>query len=816
MWKSFYVLVMGILLSFNILAVENNIDVNLKTALLGKVKDGKSGEFIEYATIALYKQSDKSVVDGTVTNVDGDFQITRVASGLYYAEVSYLGYNTKTISDIEIEHGKGAVDLGVIVLSPSAETLNEIEVIGERKSFEYKIDKKVINVGKQFSSASMSAIEVLENVPSVKVDIEGNVSLRGSSGFTVLIDGKPTMLDPSDALQQIPANTIENIEIITNPSAKYQPDGTAGIINVITKGNKLLGVNGQLTLHGGMYNRKGGELLLNYRSNKVNYFLSTDYNYNEHPGNSSSERITYLGDEFSSLISNGNSDRQRERWSFNGGVDIDISEKDILSLGGRYGFRQGSNDGITSYRKFSSSLIIDTIWNETYYDSYEDSYRDGDFFSFSGNYQHQFKTEGHDLKFQFNYGKRTGDERSMNETLNELQEPVDGRINYESGPGERTEIRLDYTLPFNNKNKLEVGYQGRYSYGIDNTGVDSLDISSLDYVRLSKYGNSTSYDEDITGLYGIYSGEQGFFGYQIGLRSEYTSRMIKTTTDDNKFTIDDWDFFPTLHLSYNFPNDHQVMASYSRRIERPRGWQLEPFITWRGAYSVRMGNPDLKSQYIDSYEIGYLKEMESAYFSLEGYYRHTNNKIEFIQSVYTKDVLMSKPQNVGDDNALGVEASVNITKIKWWEMNLMGDVYNYNIEGERNGVDFSNSSFNWGARLNNTFKLPLKSQLQFNMRYNSPSVTAQGRDEGFFEFNSAYRIDLFKRKVSAIIEVRDLFATAKHERTLKDDSFYSHYVYEHQSPFVSFTISYRINNYNPKRERVQGADNSSNGDGDDF
>lgn len=774
----------------------------------GIVKEKVNDAFVEYATIAIYLQSDNSVVTGAVTNIDGEFRISKLDDGVYYAVISFLGYNSFRVNNIKIGEGEHNVNLGEILLEPSAKALKEIEVLGNRKSFEYKIDKKVINVGKQYSSASLSAIEVLENVPSVKVDIEGNVSLRGSTGFKVLIDGKPTILEPSDALQQIPANTIENIEIITNPSAKYAPDGTAGIINIITKGNKLLGLNGQLSLHTGMYNRKGSELLLNYRTSKINYSLGGDYNVSEHPGENSSERITHIDSVDNYLNSVGESGRERKRWSVNAGLEFDINEKNNISIGGRYGYRIGSNTGRVNYHSFTYLPPADS-----FYTGIDDRFRDGAFYSVTGNYQHLFNEDGHDLKLQVDFGQRNGDEETQSEKYDDDFVITSGQINYESGPGERTQIRLDYTLPIGEANKLEAGYQGRYSYGEDNTAVDSFDVDQQEYVRVDRYENATLYHQDITGLYGIFSGSKNNLGYQAGFRTEYTSRVITTSSDGNKYTIGDWDFFPTLHLSYQLPRNHQIMASYSRRIQRPRGWYLEPFLTWRDAFNVRKGNPDLQSEYIDSYELGYLKELEKAYIAIEGYYRQTHNKIEFIRSVYSKDIFLYQPKNIGTDNALGVEASFNYTGIEWWELNLMGDIYNYRVEGEYAGQIFDNNSFNYGVRCNNIFKLPFKSQLQFNFNYNSPSVTAQGKNHGYFQFNSAYRIDLFRRKVSAIVQARDLFSTAKRERTTSDTDFYNYTKYTRNSPMVTFTLSYRINNYKPKKETTESSDN---GGGEDF
>ncbi len=800
-----------VFLSFTASGFSNTPVLSLgeKGVVKGKVFDKISNAPIEYATVVIYNAKDSSVVTGTVTDIKGEFRISNLDSGEFYLVVSFLGYRNQQFDNVLVKPGQRMYDIGKISLFPSKEVLGEVEVVAERHSIDYHIDKKVVSVGKQMTAASLSAVEVLENVPSVRVDIEGNVSLRGSSGFTVLIDGKPSILDPSDALRQIPASTIDVIEIITNPSVKYRPDGTAGIINVITKKNRIQGVQGLFNTNVGTYGQYGGDFLLNWRLKNTNLFIGADYNQRAHPGTQLKERNTFRNDSVFHIKSEGDAERSYSTSGLRAGFDWDMTDKDAFSLGFRYGDRS-----------FKSSTEMDFYeWSTpgdgiTKYYSFDDSKRGGGYMSLTGNYKHQFDEKGHELSAQIDYSLRNGDEKSHNELYTPEGEISDGKLSTEKGPSNRTEFRLDYTRPFNPKSKMELGFQGRLSDSQDETELFEYDIESGDYVFQPEYSNNTEYLRNILSVYGLYAGSSGNFGYQAGLRSEYTNREITTLKDNESFLIDRMDFFPTVHLSYDFGEDNQMMGSYSRRIDRSRGYYLEPFLTWQDAYNVRMGNPDLLPEYIDSYELAYINEFEKVQLSLEGYYRITHNKVERVRSVYSENVFLHTYDNVGKDYSLGVELMVNMLLVKWWEMDVMGNLYNYKVEGELYGDPFSNSSLNWSSRFNNTFKATKSLQFQLNSSYNSPSVTAQGKYEGYYTFNAAVRADFLKRKLSAVVQARDIFQTANREGTSSGPDFDYYYKYIRKSPFVSLTLSYRLNNFKPKRRDGRGSDGEGMGEED--
>jgi len=797
-------LLLAMLLLFNInwVQAEKPNSLEKEGVVKGKIYDGKSKKPIEYATVAIYKKEDDSVVTGTITDEDGHFKVKGLDPGSFYIVVSFLGYENKRYDDVYVESGRDVIDLGSIELGASSTSIDEIEVVSERQSVEYKIDKKVISVGKQMTSASLSAVEVLENVPSIRVDIEGNVSLRGSTGFTVLIDGKPTVMDASDVLRQIPASTIENIEIITNPSAKYQPDGTGGIINIVTKKNRLQGVQGLMNLKGGSFGMYGGDFLLNYRKNNFNFNLGADYNYRPFPGSSFSERRTTKNDTTTIIRATGDSDREFRMVGIRGGFDWDITENDVFTVGVRVGDFRMENNSLLDYRtiRLANGYESDEIQEL----NMNDGQRGGNWYSFTTNYTHTFKEEGHELGAQLNYRYRDGDDTSENILKDGVQNVIDGTKTTEFGPSGRWELRLDYTKPLGEDKRFEAGFQGRKSVSQDETELYIWEDGG--FVEQTDKGNTTDYDRNIMALYSTFNGKYGNLGYQLGLRGEYTFRDITTQRDNQTYEIDRLDYFPTVHLSYQLPSENQVMGSYSRRIDRPRGWFLEPFITWEDMFNVRMGNPDLLPEYIDAFEMGYLKSWDKSQLSIEGYYRIKHNKVERIQSVYEEGILLTTFSNVGTDYSLGAEAMYNTPLFKWWEINLMGDLYNYRIDGVINEVPFERTSFNWSSRISNTFKLRKNMQLQLDGNYNSATVTSQGTTEDFYMINAAYRVDMFDRKLSAVLQIRDIFNTANRISITEDPDFYNYSKRTRNAPMYSFTLSYRLNNFMQKRGK-RGGDN---------
>ena len=765
--------------------------------IVGRVVNAELGTPLEYANAILYEGVGKTQITGAMTDSNGVFRLFQVKPGDYTLEISFMGYYPKEIKNIVVGGDQELIRAGTIQLERAVLMMDGVDVTSEKPAVEYKIDKKVINVSKDFTAISGTAVDVLQNAPSVTVDVEGNVSLRGSTNFTLLIDGRPAVLEPDDALQQIPASNIDQIEIITNPSAKYDPSGIAGIINIIMKKQRAQGTNGIANLNIGLDDKYGGDFLVNHRTEKFNFFAGANYNDQTFPGTVVVENQTVRGDTSAFISSSGDSRWQRKFYGLRGGVDWYLTANDIWSLGLRYG---GRDMEMSSERDFAEWA---TPGDTNFYISATSTKRGGDFYSLSMDYGHNFGEKEHKLSGHAMLSRRTGDEESSTELLDIYGAITSGQRVIEAGPSTRIQFNLDYALPIWEVNKFETGYQTSLRQSTDTNEVYEYNPVTGEYEYRPEFSNVVEYKDNIHSLYALYKGEWGNFGYQGGLRGEYQYRLIELLGENEDFTLDQWDFFPSGHVSYKFPGEHEMMASYTRRIERPRGWELEPFATWMDAYNVRTGNPTLKPEYIDSYELGYQKQFGRNLLSLEGYYKVTHNKIERVRSVYDVNVILHSVENVGTDHSYGAEAMVEWDLFKWLNVNLTGDIYQYRVEGILYDEEFSRESFNWNTRLNTTFKFGTSTRVQINGIYYGPSVSSQGRREGFYTTNAAIRQDLWNKKLALTLQLRDILGTAKHEFTSEGTDFYSYTEFSRKSPVVIFALTFNFNRYRPERQREE-------------
>jgi len=775
----------------------------------GIVEDSVTMAPIEYANIVVLSVKDTSVVTGTVTDKAGTFKIQGIPPGNYFIDVRFIGYIDKRIQQ-EFKPGNMQIDLGEISIRPAAIDLDDVIVEGNRSPISYQIDKKVIDVSRMETVTSGNATDILENVPSVTVDIDGNVSLRGSTSFTVLIDGRPSVLDPQDILQQIPASSIESIELITNPSSKYDPEGTSGIINIILKKNKNIGLSGVVNANAGLKDKYGGDFLFELRTENINTNFGLDYNRRFFPGNSNQENRYILPMNESFLNSNGNMEWGRISSGVKGGIDFLFSDNDVLSLGGRYGNRDNRRTSTADYTSWTS---IDPT-KENYINSSERK-RSGDFYSLNMNYMKKFEKKDHQLAAELFFSRNNGDESTISSEF-ESGVQTGGKKTTEAGPSKDFRGKLDYTLPLGELNKFEAGYQGELDESEDATALYEFNPASGEYEFQDMFDNTTNYKRSEHAFYTMYSDNIDNFGIQGGFRTEYTYRKIDVSPNNQNFTIDRWDYFPTLHSSYKFESGQQLMASYTRRINRPRGWALEPFDTWIDENNIRRGNPALQPEFIDSYEFGFQTFFGEISLSSEFYHRVTNDRIERVRSVYAQNVNFTTFDNVGTDYSTGTELMTIFDPVEFWNVNLMGNLFQYKVEGVLNNESFSRESFNWNARFNNVFKFSKTLQLQFNVRYNSPSVSSQGRWEGFFSTDFAVKKDLLDRMLSVTLQVRDIFSTAKREFTSEGVDFYNYTNFNRESPVVMLNLRFNFNNFKQERERGPGENEGGEDNGEDF
>ena len=758
-------------------------------SIYGIVKDSVNGSPLEYTTVMLYKSSDDEAITGTVTNVSGAFNIENIHTGNYYLLLSFVGYQTKRIDGIDLDEENQILDLNTIQIQSTQANLQELLIDGSVPAIDYRIDKKVISVNKQLAAQSGTAVDILENVSSIQIDINGNVLLRGSSGITVLIDGKPSMLSPGEALRQVPAKTIESIEIITNPSAKFDSEGSAGIINIISKKDKLEGTNAYVNLNVGSFGKYGGDFLVGYKKKKINVYLGADYNKRGYPGSRTRERTTFDEDTVFHTTSIGNYTRDRTNGGVRAGIDYSISEHDFISLDLKYQnwkTDRTSEDNVDEWTDSDSTHILST--------NFENRNTGGDIFTIRSHYIRMFSKMGHQIKASFSYDYQDGKDNSVNELMTPEGSISDGKKNFESGIADLFRFKIDYTLPIGKQSEFEAGLQSRIQLYHDNTSLEEYNVEEEKYVDDPDFTQVTDYKRNIQSFYGLFRSEVKSFGYQFGFRGEYTDRYIENSSNADPFTFNRFNFFPTIHLSYDFQKQQQIFVSYGRRIDRPRSTWLEPFYTWDNAFNISRGNPELIPEYVDSYELGYLKKFDKNALSVESYYKIGYNKIEEISGVLEENILFHTYENVGQDYSLGLEFTFSYHLFKWWDFDLLGNFFNYRVEGELNGFDFSNQTNSWSSRFNNTFKIYKQTKIQINSMYNGPIVDAQGRYEGYYRLNAAIKTSFLENSLSLVLEFRDVFSSVRNEYNGEGPRFQSNFKSQRDAPLITFSVSYQFDN----------------------
>ncbi|MEO0086056.1 MAG: TonB-dependent receptor, partial [candidate division WOR-3 bacterium] len=764
--------------------------------ITGTVFDLDLGTPVEYANVVVHGLRDTALVNGTVTRADGRFELSGLRPGRYKVEVSFIGYRTHVIPEVQLAPG-ATKDLGRINLRQTVVAVEGTEVTAERPRLEFKIDKKVINVAQNPAVQSGTAVDALENAPGVKVDVENNVTLRGSANFTVLIDGRPSLLEPSEALQQIPASTIESIEIITNPSAKYDPEGVSGIVNVVLKKQRQRGVSGMANLTAGLDDKYGGDLLVTMRRGIASAFVGANFNRMNFPGTRTVESWTRSGDTIRHVNSDGTGAFGFRFYGLRAGTDLQLGANDRLSLGGRWGGRGGGQSQQAGYKEWREPGT-----DTTFYSGRSNSGRGGNNLSANLDHTHTFGRQGHDLALRLDYNRHdriSDDTTEMRDTAGLI---TTGRRTFEGGPRNRLGAKLEYTLPLRVEDKLEAGYQGQSSWSQDIYRTFEYDTASRSYPDSATFSLVSDFRYGVHALYTTWSASFGRLGIQPGVRLERTARSI--STPDSVFTLNQWDFFPTAHLSYKLPHELQLMASYTRRIDRPRGWDLEPSERWLDAYNVMKGNPGLKNEYIDAIEGGFLWPFGANRVSIEAYHRITHNLVDRVSSLYPgrPGVMLRTVENVGTDRSTGAEATFDMTPFPWWSVNLEGDVYDYHVQGEVFGQPFSRSSFNWSVGGSFDFRFPTMTLVQLRANYSSPTVGAQGNSGSTFSTSIALRQAFFNRSLLINLQVRDLLSSGGHEMTTEGENFYTHANFARKTPIVTLGLTWTFNNYRPDRRQL--------------
>jgi len=803
---SFFFIIAGMQTGFSQKAPINSPDKHKGGIISGKLIEGKTKAPVEYATIAIYTKLDSVLVTGTISKANGSFIIKGVKNGQYYIIISFIGYERIHLNDIIIDKDHPEKKIGVIKMKHANAELATVEIVAEQAYVEYKIDKKVVNVANNLDAAGGNAVDALENVPSVSVDIDGNVSLRGSGNFQVLINGKPSPLSASDALQQIPSAAIKNIEIITNPSAKYDPDGMTGIVNVILKDDVQQGLNGLVEATAASFNSYSLNVLLNYRHKKLNFFGGVNARLRNSPGGGKTELDNFINPD-TTLYRIGELERERKRdnYTFKLGADYYLNKKNTLSIEGSYILHKNAKDYVTNTHEYTDPADYDL-----YKISENTGGRDGNHIKGSLSWEYKDKKKKTDLVTMMYFSN--GDE-NKEEDQTEYFSNVDWVNSGAIMSGLNTtddknkmdfRFKMDYTKKLKKDHKFEAGVQSRNYRETSDFLFNQYDTTTGDFVYRPNYSSKLNFNRDIYSAYATYGGMYKNFGYLLGLRGEYTNRFIDSKMANKSSTINRFDIFPTVHLSQKLGKTHEVMASYSRRIDRPGGWELDPNPIFISSDFIRVGNMELEPEYTDNFELSYQKTIGASFVSLEGYYRTTKNKITRLRQIDNQNITYMTFANLDRDHSAGVEMMLNYRIAKWVKLNVTGNYYYYKIEANEESKTQERQSNNFNFNGNVNFSITKLMRLQLTAFYRGPSVTAQGDIAAFTMTNAALRYDFFNHKLSATFKVRDIFQTMKHEMTSYTETFDTYNSFYRQSPTFSFTLSYRINNYKQKRKPSMG------------
>jgi len=787
-----------------------------KVKVTGKVYEKVSKQPLEYATISITAPNDTKVIAGGITNPKGEFEVA-VAPGTYDIKVEFISFKSTEIKQKSIQDD---TNLGVVNLSEDAAQLNEVVVRAEKSTVEIKLDKKVYNVGQDMMVKGGTVSDVLDNVPSVSVDTEGNVSLRGSDNIRILIDGRPSQaINVAEALRQLPADAIDKVEVITNPSARYDAEGGSGIINIILKKGKNQGFNGTFIASTGLPETYGLSANLNYKTEKLNYFTTAGYNYRTNEGGSLTNTTYYNADGSPKGYLDEDRDTKRIRDGFNarGGVEWTLTPSTFWTNAINYQKNSGEDTDLINYNNFDAAHAFT---GSTYRLNNADTGSEN--VEFTSNLIKNFNDKGHKLTADLSISRNTDDSNSIITASPNFNTTLNDQVQ------KQVLFQADYVLPLGKGSQFEAGYKG--SFGDLNNEYFVTDDTGNKDPNLS---NTLEYKENINALYTQYGFKVNKFSYLFGLRWEDTNIQVNLL-DNNDFNTKKYNnLFPSAFISYEISDQSNFTASYSKRLTRPRGRFMNPAVNYSSNVNIFQGNPDLDPSLTDKYDIGYIKRWDKVTFNTSAYFEDTKDVFSFVrtpngQEVNGIPVILSRPINLGKEQKFGFEFTLNYTPFKWWKLNSNFNLYNVKTTGENTYTDtqgnlvvqnLDNQANTWFARINSKVTLPYKIDWQLNGTYNGAQKTAQGKNLDQFAMNTAFSKDVLKDKATIAFNISDIFNSRimrsytylQNDTTLESQKSYGEMQFRKRQFNLSFT--YRFNKAKTDRDKNTQPRNDGGGDG---
>jgi outer membrane receptor protein involved in Fe transport len=774
--KQFHLLILSLVLSlsgFSLYGQGERIEIR------GKVIEQASKQAVMFATVILEDSRTDKVINGVTTSENGSFKLFSPTDS-FRIKISFLGFSPRILENIKVQNGKA--ELGNIELSQNTQQLDEVEIRAERSQTEFKLDKRVFNVGQDLSSTGASALEVLNNVPSVNVNIEGEISLRGSNGVQVLINGKPSILasEEGNALGTITAEMIEKVEVITNPSAKYDAEGTSGIINIVMKKEEKKGMNGSISLNTGSPHNHSIGLSLNRRTEKFNLFSQFGAGYRELPRDN--ENINRDLNNNTTISSKGTEYRNEQFYNMTLGTDYHINRYNVLTLSGNFAYEIEDQPSLTNFSRIENNTVVSQWYRD------ESTEATNPKWQYELQYKKEFKeNKEHNLLFSA-LGRFFGKDLSSefeNVSVFGAEAAGDQQTETEFSEANYT-FKLDYTRPLSKKVTLESG--GQYVITDVSNDYAVFNQSGGVWLQDDALTNVFDYDQKVFGVYSTGAYEEGKWGIKVGLRVENTdlNTLLATTGEKNQQYYTN--LFPSFHSSYKLTERLSLQTGYSRRIFRPRLWDLNPFFNIRNNFSIRIGNPKLQPEFTDSYELTSIYILEKVSLNFGLYYRYTYDVIERV-STFENNVNTFKPMNIGSNRSTGLELNGKYTLSK--KVSFIGDLnYNYfNRQGQFEGLSFDFTNDQWSAKLSAKFKLPAKIDFEATGNYRSGYQTVQSEVSANLFLDLGIRKKILNGKAVISGSVRDVFASRFRESETLQQDFYV-YSYGRRGRFITLSFSY--------------------------
>tara|TARA_R110002051_G_scaffold186206_3_gene255556 strand:+ start:18100 stop:20478 length:2379 start_codon:yes stop_codon:yes gene_type:complete len=758
----------------------NTVSAQNTTTITGKIVETNNGGPIEFATVLVGNPIDQKPIVGTTTLQDGSFVLETNAIE-FYIEVSFIGFTTKRFDNPKIANGK--INLGIVAIAEDSQQLDEVVVEGEISQTVFKLDKRVFNVGADLSSTGASALEVLNNVPSVNVNIEGQISLRGSQGVQMLINGKPSVIanEQGNALGTLTADMIERIEVITNPSAKYDAEGTSGIINIVLKKEEKKGLNGAVTLNTGTPNNHSLGLSLNRRTEKFNLFSQLGFGRRTFPSDEETENRNLVDDTY--ISSFGQSDKNETFFNLILGTDYHINDLNIITLSGNFAYEWEKENADAIFNTYDATNSLTNAFSRK-----ELTEATNPKYSYELQYKKDFEGNEEQSLLLSATGNLFAKDQSSNFTNTTTVGNEDDMLQQSRTDFSQAEytFKADYTHPWAEKFTLETGAQYQINDVENDFAISNFD--GTNFIEDPDLTNVFEWTQKVLGVYGTTAYEGARWGLKIGLRFEDTdvATLLRTTNVSNDKNYNN--LFPSGHTSYKINDDLSLQAGYSKRIFRPRLWDLNPFYNIRNNFSISTGNANLQPEFTDSYEITSIYKLGKVSMNLGVFFRHTEDVVERIVE-FQDNVSISRPENVGINNTTGIEFNAKYIPANWLSFTNDFNYSYFSREGDFEGSSFDFKGDQWSTRLTSKFKLPADIDLEFIGNYRSGYRTLQQEitENLFMDFGARKKI--LKGKAIVNLSIRDVFASRIRESITSQPEFYLR-DFSQQGRFVTLGISF--------------------------